>query len=495
MIRTVWATCLLLLPGLLSAQSQTYVKIPAGDVTGLAQAIVAGNALPDGDTALIVVEGEYSFAGPASLPAIEGDIAIRGHAGPGIFNGHGGGPERLLTIAASAKLTLANIEFREFSLDHGGTGLIENSGELDVRKVQFSSVSSNQFCRAMGCSQVMPVLTNRSSGFIQMNQISIVDSGGTGVGGSGSVLFVNEGEMVMVNAQLYLPQKGWNTPFINSGSLTLASSSFKYDRGAAATPLRLLDVRDDGSTIVANSVFAGFSGDWCQQATSHGYNLIDAADCDWSEAGDLVGVSAGLLWRPVEARWSSSFQPEILTHALVPLAASAAVDSAGEAYCPTISLLSDSRTISDGNGDGQVGCDRGAIELTPIGLAEGGINGLWSIPEAGGHYVYILENDYNTLVVWNTFDPDGNPLWVYGIGELQNGRSLIAETYINRDGSVSLSGELAPAQDERWGTLEIDMTSCTEGTVGFYSDLPEFGSGQFSIERLAYVKQLGCTDL
>jgi hypothetical protein len=42
--------------------------------------------------------------------------------------------------------------------------------------------------------------------------------------------------------------------------------------------------------------------------------------------------------------------------------------------------------------------------------------------------------------------------------------------------------------------INIDMTSCSEGLVAFYSDLPEFGSGQFPVERLANVKQLGCID-
>jgi hypothetical protein len=490
----LWAVCLALFPGFLLAQAPVYVNVPTGNVAALSQAIVQANDLPDEQTTVILLEGNFSFSG--SLPPIEGTITIRGQSGAGIFQGKGlAGPDQLLFVSADAKLTLTNIEFKDFSLDQSGTGLIENLGHLDMRKVQLSSVSSNQFCRTHGCSPVMAALTNRSSGFVQMNQVSFVDSGGTSPVSTGSALIVNEGGMVMVNVQMYLPAKGWETPLSNSGSMTIASSSFKYAGSASSAPLNLIDVRGTGSAEFANSVFAGFAGEWCQQAVSRGYNLNDAPDCEWSETGDLGGVPAGLLWRPVEARWSTGFGPETLTNALVPLAASAAVDSAGAAYCPSISLLNDNRVLTDGNGDGQAGCDRGAVELTPIGLAEGGINGLYFDPEADGHYLYILQNDFNTLVVWNTFDPDGHPVWVYGTGELQNGRSLIANTYINRNGRVSLNGDIEPAQDEHWGSLEIDMTSCTNGTVGFDSDLPEFGSGQFSIQRLAYVKQLGCTNL
>ena len=114
--------------------------------------------------------------------------------------------------------------------------------------------------------------------------------------------------------------------------------------------------------------------------------------------------------------------------------------------------------------------------------------------EADGHYLYVLETDFTTLVVWTTFDADGNQAWVYGTGELIDGRSVIADTYINRNGGYSIDGEIVESESERWGRLEVDMTSCTAGLVAFYSDLPKFGRGQFPIERLAYVKQLGCVD-
>ncbi len=501
MFRMVWAVCLVLFPSFVFAQSPNFIFVPSGDVAALSQAILEANKLPIEQATAIVVSGQFSFSAADSLPAIEGNMTIQGHPGPGIFQGIQGreqGPDQLFFVAANARLGLLNIELKDFSLSHRGEGLIENLGELDMRKVQLSSVSSEVVCLSKGCTSVMPAITNRSSGLVKMNQVSFVDSGGTRISlfGAGTGLIVNEGAMVMVNLQLYLSERGWHAPLINSGSMTFVNSSFKYAGFAASSPLNLIDPDRAGTARFTNSVFAGFSGEWCQQATSGGYNLNDAANCEWSRKGDLVGVPAGLLWRPVEARWSSGFEePEILTSALVPLAASAAVDSARADSCQTVTLLGDSRAITDGNNDGQAGCDRGAVELSPIGLAEGGVNGLYFDPDADGHYLYILENDYSTLVVWTTFDPDGHQVWVYGLGELKNGRSLIANTYINRNGRVTLNGNIEAAQEEHWGSLEVDMTSCTEGMVGFHSDLPEFGSGQFSIQRLAFVKQLGCIDL
>jgi hypothetical protein len=96
--------------------------------------------------------------------------------------------------------------------------------------------------------------------------------------------------------------------------------------------------------------------------------------------------------------------------------------------------------------------------------------------------------------VWNTFDQDGNHVWVYGTGELVDGSSLVAQTYINVNGGVLANGKFSPSEAIYWGTIELDMTTCTDGAVAYYSDYPGFGDGSFSIKRLGFVKQLGCVD-
>lgn len=135
------------------------------------------------------------------------------------------------------------------------------------------------------------------------------------------------------------------------------------------------------------------------------------------------------------------------------------------------------------------------IEAPPAArLSQGGINGLYNRPDSPHQYVYVLETDYTTLVVWNTFDADGNQLWVYGVGDqLNDGQSVVAETYINRGRGFLPGGELE-VEAEPWGLIRVDLTSCLEGAVTYRSDLPEFDSGRFSIVRLAYSKQIGCAD-
>jgi hypothetical protein len=234
-------------------------------------------------------------------------------------------------------------------------------------------------------------------------------------------------------------------------------------------------------------VIDGFTGKTCDAMTSLGHNTASANDCSWSATGDMVGVRTGLMWRVYH--WPSQAK------ALIPSAASPLIDSADPNYCSTeIPGYEPGRTIWDGNGDGVATCDRGAWELQPASLAEGGINGFYYNPDEDGHYIYVQETDFTTLVMWNTFDAEGNQAWVYGTGQLQSGKAIIAEAYVNRTGGLTPEGLITDVEAQEWGQLIVEMESCTSGLINYQSILPEFGSGQFPIERLAYVKQLGCND-
>jgi hypothetical protein len=127
-------------------------------------------------------------------------------------------------------------------------------------------------------------------------------------------------------------------------------------------------------------------------------------------------------------------------------------------------------------------------------LLDGGINGFYYNPDADGHYVYILETDFTTLLTWNTFDADGNQAWIFGTGKLENGKAVVANAYVNHSDGYSTDGRLEGLEVVHWGTLEVEMQSCWDGTVTYQSELPGFGSGQFPIRRLAFAKQIGCDE-
>jgi len=427
------------------------------------------------------VAGQLTLRGPARL--IGGGSDVSTHFGDDM------GPRYLFKVGPNAALRLESVELSDFSLNHEGDGLIVNAGSLHLEEMQFTRVKAGYGCVKF-CTPAMPLIRNLENADLLMFRVSMVDSGITASGNFKRILpggiIQNEGIVNMAGSQVYLERYGWAHSFYNAGSFYIRNSSFLFrDTGVnAENPL----FGNPGSKPISivNSIVSGFEGVTCQQARSNGYNLNDASGCNWNATNDLVGVPAGVLWRPVTARWLYA-RAEILENAIVPMASSPAVDSANAEWCDSDSLLNDGRFRGEG-------CDRGAVETHRVTLGEGGINGLYFNPEADGHYVQVLQTDFLTLVIWNTFDLDGNPVWVYGTGQLVDGRSVIAETSVNRGAMVLPDTPVPDAETEYWGTLQLEMTDCGNGAIAFDSVDPDFGSGQFPIERLAYIKQLGCVD-
>ncbi len=491
---------LLLLATVATAQTTNQVVVPPGDLAALKQAMSdAFDGDPDVET-VIVTSGTFDFSNDTGLPDTQTSVAIIGRSDPIIFRGGENSPASLLLVRQEGHLRLQNIELAGFSLEHSGGALIDNRGKLELLRVQINSLSAVSRCMGLApvCTSVIRIIRNAPPGRIFMDQVSVINSGihGQKWDNSGGIL-LNEGNAAIQNTQIYLADSFSAVPLKNDGFMSLKNVSlFTSNNDRKFTDLAIL-TEPGAKTLMANSIVSGFSGRTCEFAVSQGHNLVDSGECNFNAVGDIVGEPSGLIWRPVENAWAwrvTSGKP-ILSHALVPVAASKAVDSIDPALCTQADLLNNtwSRDV-DGNGDGIGRCDKGAVELRPAFLAEGGINGLYYDPEADGHYLSIIDNKYNTLLIWNTFDKNGDQAWIYGLGRLVAGRSLIADAYIKKNGSLSPDGEILPADEVRWGTLEVDMLSCREGTLKFQSDLPEFGSGQVRLVRLVLVKQLGCVD-
>ena len=75
-----------------------------------------------------------------------------------------------------------------------------------------------------------------------------------------------------------------------------------------------------------------------------------------------------------------------------------------------------------------------------------------------------------------------------------SGNRVVADSYVNRSEGFS-DGELQDLETVPWGTMEITMDDCVHGTFSWNSNLPEFGSGEFPIQRLAYSRQIGCEEI
>lgn len=144
-------------------------------------------------------------------------------------------------------------------------------------------------------------------------------------------------------------------------------------------------------------------------------------------------------------------------------------------------------------------CDAGAYESGGgLGLVtQNGMNGIYYVPGiANGHYVSVqrIHDNNDVMVFWNTFDSNGNPAWIYGVGALTSDRHIHAQMARNIGGVLQPGGPATGAKASSWGSVDIDLTNCSAAQFNYQSDLPEFGSGQFPLTRLAFESAVNCGD-
>lgn len=462
------------------------IHLPPGDTTSLYQALTFAATLPPEDDTVIVLNGTYVLT--STQPTIVNRVTIQGGAETATFRANDDSPRILFEVDSQGTLRVSNLEITGFELLDS---LFVNFGRLEFDRVQFSKNESEMFCHRFGCSGAGQLVLNEPGGSLLINRTSIVDSCSIGGSVPGRACVVwNRGQVDVRNSQIYFSGARYNPPFFNTGTLRIENISVYTRNWNLSSGL----TRSSGITEISSSVISGFDTEWCNDVISLGHNLVEGADCSFNAEGDITGSPADLLWVPVEADWNPGGK-QILTHALVPQADSFAVDSGSAENCALGSLVTSQRPTLDGNGDGTAACDRGATERVPSTVAKGGVNGLYYNPNSDGHYVYIADTTFNTMVMWTTFDQHGEQAWIFGIGPRvgANGQ-FVADAYINRDGRVRLDGTLEPAESIPWGTLQVRMASCNEGRLTFSSDQPGFGSGQFQFRRLAYVDQIGCVE-
>lgn len=127
----------------------------------------------------------------------------------------------------------------------------------------------------------------------------------------------------------------------------------------------------------------------------------------------------------------------------------------------------------------------------PVGL-RGDIGGLWFDPGSNGQglQVEVLDGGLATLT-WYTFDAEGRPLWLVGLGEVQG--------HVIEVGLSSASGgrfpSLAPAGDvqlQAFGQARLEFTGCNDAQLSFTSSRAGFPDGSVALQRLTSAQGTRC---
>jgi len=239
--------------------------------------------------------------------------------------------------------------------------------------------------------------------------------------------------------------------------------------------------------LVSNSVFAKAGGSICRisnvPVTSLGGNVGTDASCGLStDMGDKIAPDLTL--------------PAASDHGgLVPTVqigyGNPAYRFGVAKYCEATDAREVTRNATN--------CDAGAYESGGgLGLVTAnGMNGLYYVPGiSNGHYVSVqrIHDNNDVMVFWNTFDQNGKPAWIFGVGTLASDRHIHASMYRNLGGVLQPGGSPTGAKPSEWGTVDIDLTSCSAAQFAYQSSLPDFGSGQFPLTRLAFESAINCGD-
>jgi hypothetical protein len=458
--RRGWALFLLLIELAASSAHAAILRIADGDCVALS---AAAASTPGSEPALIVL-AEAGHYGACELH-VQGAIVIEG---------------------SGATLGLGVI-YRGIHVP--STPQIEVSGSLTLRNINlgYPDGSGSEY------PSMAPISAITNGGELVLDAASVSGFTYSGLVGTvfyGRSLISNFGDLTIRNATFFRNSgRGHDTTPVfpalirNAGHVEINHSTFVANDTDSNG---LFASSAPGSLTIANSMVMN-AGALCTSTVtgavvSRGGNILSDDTCTFASAGDRVvadaklgpfGDNGGL----VESVKLSDRSP--------------AIGNGLAANCEATDARGVVRNIA-----ARGACDAGAYEYGGGRglLAQGGMNGFFYDAAADGHYVTVQRLDWGSaLVIWNTFDRDGNAAWIYAIG-MVDGKHIHAGAAQNVGGRLQAGGAPTGSHGIVWGTIDIDISNCFDATFHYDSPLPNFGSGQFPLDRLAFLGDLDCSD-
>ncbi len=120
------------------------------------------------------------------------------------------------------------------------------------------------------------------------------------------------------------------------------------------------------------------------------------------------------------------------------------------------------------------------------------VTGNWYEPHRPGHGLQIEMLDLSqALVAWYTYDMDGEPLWLLGLGDVE-GNVLTAE--MRRYSGARFPDDFDPhdISGAVWGDIHFRLTDCDQATIS-YTPADDFHlPDEFPLERLTRIDGARC---
>lgn len=274
--------------------------------------------------------------------------------------------------------------------------------------------------------------------------------------------------------------------------------------------------------IDAATVGPGFSGVWNDPARSgEGYTLEILNETDaslawftfdgdggprWAYAiGNIVRTQSGdkIEFPDIYRSVGGTFDSSGATHAVVPeRVGSASMDFTScnsgtfsfDAFGQSMSVPIERLVRVMG-----ANCSPVHGQMGDVVRPYAGQSGMWYDPDRLGHgYQLQWTSDNAAILGWYTFDSQGNPYWLTGLGRIDgnpalDGSSRVVFETVNAVRGPRFGAHFNPDDIEitNWGRVVLEL-GCERGTVQFNSPLLGFGSGTRTIALLTRATQSAC---
>jgi hypothetical protein len=452
------------------AQAEPVIYTGLSDWADVVQAVNEANAAGSG-TVGFKARTEIAVEGP--LPAITGILTFEGNGAtlvPAEVS-----DEPMVQVEEKARVEIRDLFITGFMRNYPGEdaerhGLIDNQGQAVLDRV---TLANNPHCE--DCRREFSLIVNRN--FMLINNVTVF-----GNKTKSRAVLENYGDLRITHST-----------FSDNGAFSYYCSlgpCFLVGRGSS------LFTAQGSSTSVGNTVL-------------HDDSSMGHLPSNCLLQGEIVDLGGNVFTDPfcdsiveVKSRNSTKLGSFGYHGGLVPTLGlepgSAAIDTGVDENCSATDARFANRPAS-GSLMRDRKCDAGAFEygggFGNSNLAASGMNGLWFSRHADGHYVHVMRVSPDRVhITWTAFDQSANQMWIYAVADSTGNKSLAATAYINLDGQLIPGSAPSGSHVEEWGEMELELENCMKGTFRYRADDPEIGSGEFQLDRLAFVEGSGCTD-
>ena len=118
--------------------------------------------------------------------------------------------------------------------------------------------------------------------------------------------------------------------------------------------------------------------------------------------------------------------------------------------------------------------------------------GSWfNIGRSGEGFVVQILADQQVLVIWFTYDKDGNQAWFIGLGQISAEYLTVQQMDFTVGGRFGPEHDPSAVQRTSWGSIELAL-GCEAGTASYDAIDPGFGSNQYPLSRLTRIEGSLC---